>query len=438
VYRNLKLKSKILITFGIGLIIVLPVLYVVIVNFCMTGAPGARLILAVSLAVLFIAVMIGEWNIARLVIKPILQLSAHAAKIAAGDMSFEVDADRTNEMGQLAASFQEVQNAVKSILSEVRRFEQSITAGDLTIRADAGRYEGDFSEIANGLNDIMALFGTLVRSVRDSSSIVSGNSQEISRGAQMQAQGATEQAASIEEISATVETMVDYMKSTSGNALTAKKLSDNVLDQAENGNTNMDRLLTKLNEINVASSSISKIIKSIEDIAFQTNILALNAAVEAARAGTAGKGFSVVAEEVKNLASKSAEAAKETSVLLSDSIIKARDGLEIGEVTHASLRSILASTGETVEAIAQIAADAKSQTETIAQINIGLTQISNIVQTSTATAEQSASSSQEMAAQAALLHEMVMKYRLAEDSRQRASEGNMTRVRTPALLAAKG
>jgi methyl-accepting chemotaxis protein len=377
--------------------------------------------------------MLGEWNIARLVIKPIQELSTHASKLAAGNMSFEIETDRTNEMGQLAVSFQGVQASVRNILSEVRLFEQSISAGDLTLRADPGRYEGDFREIATGLNDMMELFGDLVRSVRDSASMVSANSKEISRGAQMQAQGATEQAASIEEISATVETMLDYMKSTSENAKTGKKLSDNVLIEAESGNNSMDRLLTKLHEINVASSSISKIIKSIEDIAFQTNILALNAAVEAARAGVAGKGFSVVAEEVKNLAAKSADAAKETSVLLSDSINKARDGLEIGEVTHASLRSILTCTGETAAVISQIAADATSQAETVEQINIGLTQISNIVQTSTATAEQSASSSQEMAAQASLLHEMVLKYRLAEDTRQ---YGNPVKTQARALMPA--
>jgi methyl-accepting chemotaxis protein len=411
--------------FGFGLIITFSLLYLVIVKVGAAESPKAKLYIIIAMAVFYLVVMIGEWNISRLLLKPIKQLSAHAVKLAEGDMSFQVANDSTNEMGQLTASFSAVQDSVKSILSEVKMFEDSITKGNLTTRIDAGKYLGDYQAIANGLNSIMELISGLVEKVRESAAIVSGSSQEISGGAQEQAQGATAQASSIQEISATVETMSEYMKKTSDNSLTAKKLSGDVLREAEAGNGNMDLLLTKLNEINVSSSSISKIIKNIEDIAFQTNILALNAAVEAARAGTAGKGFSVVASEVKNLATKSSEAAKETNALLGDSIAKARDGLEIGEVAHASLRSILASTGKTSEAITQIAADAKEQADTIEQINAGLTQISNIVQTNTATAEQVASSSQEMAAQASMLHEMVLQYRL---------NGDTGRVRGPAQV----
>ncbi|NLA87590.1 MAG: HAMP domain-containing protein [Clostridiales bacterium] len=417
-YKNLGVKQKIMLTFGIGITIAFSLFYLIYIRYGMSGTPGAALTVLISLIVIFLALMLGEWGIARTVLNPVLQLTGHARKLASGDLDFKVETDRTNEMGQLSIAFGEVQNEIKKILSEVIKFEQSVSSGNLTLRADTSLYQGDFREIAGGLNNIMDMISNLVQNVKDSASLVAAESNDISSGAQIMAQGASEQASSVEEISVTVDNMSKYMKKTSDNAATAEELSGEVLRQAEAGNSNMDRLLVKLNEINVSSASISKIIKNIEDIAFQTNILALNAAVEAARAGAAGKGFAVVATEVKNLAAKSSEAAQETSVLLNDSISMAKDGLEIGETAHISLQKILTSIGQTTQAISQIAADAKHQAETVEQINSGLAQVSAVVQNNTATAEQSASSSQEMAAQAAILNELVSKYRFSEGTRK--------------------
>ncbi len=417
-YKNLSVKKKILLTFGIGIIIAFSLFYWIYVRFGMSGTPGASLTILISLIVIFLALMLGEWGIARTVLNPVLQLTGHARKLASGDLNFKVETDRTNEMGQLAIAFGDVQNEIKKILSEVIKFEKSVSSGNLTLRADTSLYQGDFREIAGGLNNIMDMISSLVQNVKESASLVAAESNDISSGSQIMAQGASEQASSVEEISVTVDNMSKYMKKTSDNAAIAEELSGEVLCQAEAGNSNMDRLLVKLNEIDVSSASISKIIKNIEDIAFQTNILALNAAVEAARAGAAGKGFAVVAAEVKSLAAKSAEAAQETNVLLSDSITMAKDGLDIGETAHISLQKILTSIGQTTQAISQIAADAKHQAETVEQINSGLSQVSAIIQNNTATAEQSASSSQEMAAQAAMLNELVSKYRFSEDTQK--------------------
>jgi methyl-accepting chemotaxis protein len=415
-YKNMGIRTKIVLPFAIGFLVLFVILYWLIVKFAIGGAPSARVIVIVALAVIYVGALLGESNIARVILRPIRNLSACAGKMAEGDMRFDIEVDRSNEMGRLAVSFKEVRDSIGRIFAEVTAFEKSFEAGDLTRRADASQFQGDFKEIILGLNTIMDAVSGLVQNVRDSSELVSENSRYISDGSQALAQGATEQASSIEEISATVDDMATYMKKTSEHAATAKQLIEDVQTEAETSSADMDRLLTALTEINVSSANISRIIKTIEDIAFQTNILALNAAVEAARAGEAGKGFAIVAAEVKNLASKSAEAAQETNALLGDNIIKARDGLNIGEETHASLGSIVSRVGTTVQTIADIAADSKRQAETVEQINTGLMQISNIVQNNTATAEQSASSSQEMAAQASILRELVSKYRFSGDA----------------------
>ena len=174
----------------------------------------------------------------------------------------------------------------------------------------------------------------------------------------------------------------------------------------------MKQLADALEAINKSSSYISNVIKIIEDIAFQTNILALNASVEAARAGAHGKGFSVVAEEVKNLAGKSAAAAKETSALLGDSISKSKHGLAIGEDMEKALSGIVGSLSISVASITEIAEDCNRQVEIFEQVNSGLNQISMVVQSNTATAEESAASSEEMAAQSSMLMEMVSNYRI--------------------------
>jgi methyl-accepting chemotaxis protein len=241
----------------------------------MSGAPGAGLIIIAALTVIFLVIMLGEWNISRVILKPIKQLSSYSEKIAKGDLDFKVETDRSNEMGRLALSFAEVQSSITKLLSEVTSFQHGIDSGNLTWRAEDGCFQGDFREIANGLNNIMDMISGLVRNVKDSADLVSADSSDISGSAQALAQGASEQASSIEEISETVDNMSKFMKKTSENALTAKDLSSDVLREAKTGNSNMDLLLTKLNEINISSSSISKIIKNIEDIAFQTNILAL-------------------------------------------------------------------------------------------------------------------------------------------------------------------
>ena len=363
-------------------------------------------------AAALVVILIIIWLISSSIVKPIRKLVGHANSLSNGEMDFEIDIKSKDETRQLADSFKNVQQSIRKMVEDINKTAEDIVAGNLLDRADVSGYDGDYGLIMAGLNKIMDSISELVKSIKESASNVASASQQISIGSQELAQGSTEQAASIEEINATVAEIVEQTKANANNASTVSEISEKVHVDAESSSDKMRGLLTALEEINTASSNIANIIKTIEDIAFQTNILALNASVEAARAGVHGKGFAVVAEEVKNLATKSAEAAKETNNLINANITKAKGGVNIGEDMNRSMSSMVEGIDRAFDAIKKIAEDSKRQVETIEQLNLGIEQISQVVQNNTATAEESASSSQEMSAQAELLNDMVDRYQV--------------------------
>jgi len=244
-------------------------------------------------------------------------------------------------------------------------------------------------------------------------------SRQISDGAQALAQGSTEQAASIQELSASITDIAEKTKANADMAGRATSLADTIMKNAEKGSHQMDEMTAAVKEINQASNSISKVIKVIDDIAFQTNILALNAAVEAARAGQHGKGFAVVAEEVRNLAAKSAEAAKDTGGLIANSMEKAELGARIADSTAASLTEIVAGINESSRIVGEIAKSSEEQSTGIAQINTGIDQVAHVVQQNSATAQESAASSTEMSGQSAMLEELIMQFQQKDGAKRK-------------------
>jgi len=250
--------------------------------------------------------------------------------------------------------------------------------------------------------------------INSSSSQVSSGAKQVADGAQSLAQGATAQASALEELSSSISEITEKTKT---NAVTADKtstLSATIKENAEKGSRQMDEMIAAVGEINEASKNISKIIKTIDDIAFQTNILALNAAVEAARAGQHGKGFAVVAEEVRNLASKSANAAKDTGNMIQNSMETAELGARIAGETAASLKEIVRGINESSQLVAEIAQASEAQSLGISQINVGIDQVAQVVQQNSATAEESAATSEEMSGQSDMLQQLIAQLRLKE------------------------
>jgi methyl-accepting chemotaxis protein len=298
-----------------------------------------------------------------------------------------------------------VANALNSIAGLLTR----VSDGDLTIEHAAMSDDDTISTaIIKMIDNLNMMFGE----INQASEQVSLGANQISDASQSLAEGSTEQAATVQELSASIQDVAEKTKQNAERAVNASEMSAAVKQNAEKGADQMAQMTEAVSEINQASQDISKVIKVIDDIAFQTNILALNAAVEAARAGEAGKGFAVVADEVRNLASKSAAAAKETGVLIENSMKKAELGSNIAAETAASLADIVEGINRSTDLITEIAESSEQQSMAISQINEGITQVSEVVQKNSATAEECAASAEQLNAQSTILTDHVARFHL--------------------------
>jgi len=286
-----------------------------------------------------------------------------------------------------------------------------LASGNLDISLSRD-FDGDYENISSALKHIIESLNDVMGDINHAAEEVAGGSQQVSDSSQALAQGASEQASAIEQLTAAVTEIAAQTKHNAANANQANDLALNARDNAAQGNEQMKEMLIAMEGINDSSANISKIIKVIDEIAFQTNILALNAAVEAARAGQHGKGFAVVAEEVRNLAARSASAAKETTDLIEGSIRKVQSGTKIANDTALALNKIVEGISQAAVLVGDIAVASNEQATGIAQVDQGIVQVSQVVQTNSATAQQSAAASEELSGQAGLLKQRVAMFKL--------------------------
>ena len=375
------------------------------------------IILSAAAAILLTAVLVFL-IVKKIITNPLSALTAFMKKASStGDFALKPEdvvvienfARVRDEIGQTISACA----AFVGRITDVGKNLQMIADGDLTaelaLLSDKDTIGLDLRKMSENLNSIFA-------EIRAAADQVSIGSKQVADGAQTLAQGVTEQAASIEELSSTITEVAEKTKANAAIANRNSKLSETIKGNAEKGSRQMDEMITAVGAINEASKNISKIIKTIDDIAFQTNILALNAAVEAARAGQHGKGFAVVAEEVRNLASKSAEAARETGVMIQNSIDRAALGSQIAGETAESLREIVSGINESSKLVAEIANASEEQSLSISHINTGVDQVAQVVQQNSATAEESAAASEEMSGQSDMLQQLIAQFKLKEGS----------------------
>ncbi|MCL1848910.1 MAG: HAMP domain-containing methyl-accepting chemotaxis protein [Clostridiales bacterium] len=341
----------------------------------------------------------------RSVLRPIIGLQSLIARVSHGDISPVSVSGRKDELGMVEEDFADMVKSINSQAGVLNRLAEGDYSVSVAARSDQDVMNQAIARVIGMTNDALSQIGS-------STQYVSMGAKQIADGAQGLAFGSTQQAAAVDELSSSISEITQKTRDNAEMAGHAAALADRIKENAEKGSRQMDEMTVAVGEIHQASQSISKVIKVIDDIAFQTNILALNAAVEAARAGEHGKGFAVVADEVRSLAAKSAEAAKETGVLIADSMEKAGFGATIADETARSLLDIVSGINESNQIVNEIAVSSQEQASGIEQINRGIDQVAQVVQQNSATAEESAAAAEEMSSQSDMLQQLVSKFKL--------------------------
>lgn len=372
------------------------------------------ILLMCAIVVTITATVIIALKLAKGLKKPIIELESAAKNLSLGKLKDAVITYQSkDELGSLSDSMKQTIDVVSSIINDEDYLLGQMANGNFNIDTNIqNKYVGEFMNILVSMRNIKSTLSDTLSQINQSSEQVSSGSAQVSSGAQALSQGTTQQASSVQELAATITEISQRIKTNATSAQQARMTVDDVGGKLLDSNRQMQEMTKAMEEISSSSSEIGKIIKTIEDIAFQTNILALNAAVEAARAGAAGKGFAVVADEVRNLASKSSVASKSTATLIESSIESVQRGTRIANETASSLLTVVDGTKEITNQITHIAQSSEEQAQSIGQVTQGVDQISSVVQTNSATAEESAAASEELSGQAQMLKNLVERFKL--------------------------
>ncbi|MBE5934712.1 MAG: methyl-accepting chemotaxis protein [Lachnospiraceae bacterium] len=382
-----------------------------------TNSSTYLFVLIFALVAVGVSIIFGVLS-ANNISNPIKKCIKRLEKLSEGDLKTEVPEIKSgDETQELAESIGDLLHKLGGIIEDEDYVLGRMADGDFLARTrNDDAYVGDFNGILLSIRNIRSKLVESLTEIDDAAEQVGVGSEQVASGAQELAQGATEQASAVEELTVTIDGIANEVKANAKQAKDMSKLALTTEQEIEEGNRQMNEMTIAMSEISNTSNKIAKIIKTIDDIAFQTNILALNAAVEAARAGSAGKGFAVVADEVRNLAGKSAEAAKNTTELIESSIKAVENGTQIADKTAATLNNVVETAQKTATIVNQMATSSEEQAKSIEEVTKGIEQISAVVQTNSATSEQSAAASEELSCQAGKMRDLISKFNIGKKS----------------------
>ena len=371
----------------------------------------SELISIVAVVVILIVSALLMLYVMKGIVAPVQVITGASRNLAEGKLDFQIDVKDNNEIGELAGTLNTSVKNLKMYISDITKVLDGLAAGNLASESEI-EYIGDFIQIQKAIETISREQSTIMEQIHASASQVDSGANQVAMGAQSLAQGSTEQASEVDNLLHMIEQVTEQINNNAKSASITTSEADKVGEQIHICNSQMQEMSEAMKQISACSGEIQHIIKTIDDIAFQTNILALNAAVEAARAGSAGKGFAVVADEVRNLAAKSADAVKETTELIEKTLHMVETGSGLTEVTQKSLISVVEGAGKVTGQIKVISDASQEQETAINHIKDSICQISTVIQSNSATSEESAAASEELAGQAQILKSLIGRFQL--------------------------